>query len=98
MTTTIAFTPESVRDTLLAAGFPSCSEAEGFAGFYIRAWPSTIYVTWAAEPSTPVELESMHARYRDALRQAGFRVGVQAACVPVNGLRDDRPEPTPKED
>jgi hypothetical protein len=82
--TTLAFTPEAVRDALLAAGF---SESE----FRIVPYPRTIFVTWDHAPLrwSPEQQESIHGGYRNALRQAGFRVGVQAGCVPVNGLQEE---------
>jgi hypothetical protein len=83
------FTPEAVRDTLLAAGFSESDPQTDLAGFYVKAYPSTIFVTWDAHPATPAEQESRHADYRDALRRAGFRVCVQAGCVPITGLRGE---------
>jgi len=87
----VTFTPEAVRDTLLGAGFTESDPLANLTGFYITAYPSTIFVTWDAglatiPPVTPGQEESMHGQYREVLRRAGFRVSVQAGCVPVNGL------------
>lgn len=85
MSSTITFTPEAVKTVLLGVGFDEV--APHLAGFYVKAYPSTIFVTWDAGPHS-TQTAVMHDGYRTALAKAGYRAYVNAGYVAVTGLQE----------
>lgn len=91
-TQAVTFTPESVRDILLAAGLIEHNARWKVPGFVIDDRSNTpqheIWVRRVGE--TPDTVVIYHeAVYEDALLDAGFRGIVRNGYVAITGIRED---------